>query len=105
MSLLSDEQITILEGDIEALKMELTNEIEAVKASVAGKLDCSPFYVLSDRLDKTFDDINRIFTDIEIKYNILEQEVNKMRELVDSFAPQVLEYLKHKHNENSIKTE
>lgn len=83
MGILSEPDITLLTGDIEALKLEMERRITDLTTQVQQKVDCSPFFELQVSLNKAFD---KIYTVMELvdtqqyRINELEKEVVKLQQ-------------------------
>ena len=84
MGILSDQDITLLQGDIEALKLEMEHRITDLTARVQRKVDCSPFYTLKDDIDNVFNHMQHIINDHHIKLEVLDKEVVKLRQQNES---------------------
>lgn len=102
MGILGDSDITLLQGDIEALRLEMEHRITDLTAQVQQKVDCQPFFGLQAELNKVF---NRIDTMVELvntqhyRINELEKEVVKLQQQNESILSIISIYNK------SIKTE
>ena len=99
MGILSEQDITLLQGDIEALRLELENKIADLSTQVQGKVDCAPFYTLKDDIDNAFKYMQHIIDDHHIKLEVLEKEVVKLQQQNESILSIIAIYNK------SIKTE
>ena len=103
MGILGDSDITLLQGDIEALKIELNEKIDDLSVwthnQIGKKLDCQPFLTLKDECDRIFGNIQHSIDAYCIRLEILEKEVEKIQQQNESILRILAIYNK------SIKTE
>lgn len=103
MGTLNDNEITMLQGDIEALKIELNEKIDDLSAwthnQIGQKLDCHPFLTLKDECDRIFGNIRHIIDGHHIRLEVLEKEIEKVQQQNKSILRILAIYNK------SIKTE
>ena len=99
MGILGDSDITLLQGDIEALKLEMEHEIADLTARVQRKVDCSPFYALKDELDRIFNIIDKKIALQQTRIEHLDKEVIKLQQQTESILSIIAIYNK------SIETE
>jgi hypothetical protein len=99
MGILSEQDITLLTGDIEAFKLEMERKITDLTTRVQHKVDCAPFHDLKDDLDRIFGRIDKM---VELQQNQiyeLKKEVVKLQQQTESILSILAIYNK------SIKTE
>jgi hypothetical protein len=84
MGVLGDTDITLLQGDIEALRLEMERRITDLTTRVQRKVDCAPFYTLKAELDSVFNNMQRIINEHHIKLEALDKEVVKLQQQNES---------------------
>lgn len=84
MGILSEQDITLLTGDIEALRLDMENKIADLSIRVQGKVDCAPFFTLKDDIDNAFKYMQHMIDDHHIKLEVLEKEVVKLQQQNES---------------------
>ena len=94
MGILGDSDITLLQGDIEALRLDLENKIADLSTRVQGKLDCAPFYTLKDDINNAFNHMQHIINEHHIKLEVLDKEVVKLRQQNESILSIIAIYNK-----------
>ena len=94
MGILGDSDITLLQGDIEALRLEMEHRITDLTTRVQGKVDCAPFYTLKDDIDNVFTHMQRLINDHHIKLEALDKEVVKLRQQNESILSIIAIYNK-----------
>ena len=99
MGILSEQDITLLHGDIEALKLEMERRITDITARVQRKVDCSPFYALKEEFDTVLMRVQHVINDHHIKLEVLEKELMRIQQQNESILSIIAIYNK------SIKTE
>lgn len=98
MGVLGDTDITLFQGDIEALKLEMERRITDLTARVQRKVDCTPFYALKDELDSVFNNMHnmqRIINEHHIKLEQLDKEVVKLQQQTESILSIIAIYNKN----------
>lgn len=99
MGILGDSDITLLQGDIEALKLEMDRRITDLTARVQRKVDCSPFYTLKDDLDRVRNQMDKIVKVQQAKIEYLDKEVIKLQQQTESVLSIIAIYNKSIKNE------
>lgn len=99
MGILGDSDITLLQGDIEALKLEMDHRITDLTARVQRKVDCSPFYALKDDLDRVLNQMDKIVKVQQAKIEYLDKEVIKLQQQTESVLSIIAIYNKSIKNE------
>ena len=99
MGILGDSDITLLQGDIEALKLEMDRRITDLTARVQRKVDCAPFYTLKDDINNAFNHMQHIINEHHTKLEVLDKELVKLRQQTESLLSIIAIYNK------SIETE
>ena len=94
MGILGDSDITLLQGDIEALKLEMDRRITDLTARVQRKVDCSPFYALKDELDRVLNQMDKIVKVQQAKIEYLDKEVIKLHQQTESILSIIAIYNK-----------
>ena len=94
MGILGDTDITLFQGDIEALKLEMDRRITDLTTRVQRKVDCTPFYALKDELDSVFNNMQRIINEHHIKLEQLDKEVIKLQQQTESILSIIAIYNK-----------
>ena len=99
MGILGDSDITLLQGDIEALKLEMEHKITDLTARVQRKVDCEPFYTLKGDLDRVFNRIDKMVELHQTRINYLDKEVVKLQQQIESLLSIIAIYNKSIKNE------
>lgn len=99
MGILGDSDITLLQGDIEALKLEMEHRITDLTTRVQGKVDCAPFYTLKDDINNAFNHMQHIINDHHIRLEVLDKEVVKLQQQIESLLSIIAIYNKSIKNE------
>ena len=97
MGILSEPDITLLTGDIEALKLEMERRITDLTEHVQRKVDCEPFFTLQDNLNKVFNRIDQMVALADLQqYRIeqLDKEVVKLQQQTESLLSIIAIYNK-----------
>ena len=94
MSVLNDVDIQMLQGDIDALKLEMDRRITDITARVQRKVDCSPFYTLKDDLDRVLKHMQNVIDDHHIKLEVLEKELMRVQQQNESILSIIAIYNK-----------
>lgn len=88
MGILNDNEVTMLQGDIEALKIELNEKIDDLSVwthnQIDQKLDYQEFLALKDECNRIFGNLQHMIDDHFIRLEVLENEVEKIQQQNES---------------------